>query len=104
MSLPLTDKDLAALESCYITPDLAQRARLVRVDSDEGGRLIGRSGHGDYAGYVFPYYLPGAKYPREHRLRRDHPDLEQSGSEVKEKAKYLSPPGGGNRFYFSPVR
>ena len=91
------------LERCYITAELADRAGLFRVDSAEGRRLVGRKdSNRDYAGVVFPYYLSGNEDSREYRLRRDHPDLEQRGSEVKEKAKYLSPPGGGNRFYFPP--
>jgi len=99
---PLSEKDYLALERCYITRDLADRACLRRVDSEEGGRLVGRNGHGDYSGIVFSYHLPGETHPREHRLRRDHPDIEQSNGTLKERAKYLSPPGGGNRFYFPP--
>ncbi len=104
VAVQLTKTDLAALERCGITAELAERAGLFRADSVEGARLMGRngSGSGNYAGIVFPYRLPGGDRPREFRLRRDHPDLEQSGSIVKEKAKYLSPPGAGNRFYFPP--
>jgi putative DNA primase/helicase len=37
-------------------------------------------------------------------LRRDKPDLEQKADgTIKEKAKYLSPPGRGNLLYFVPM-
>ncbi len=99
----ITDSDLIALGRSYITPQIAELARLFRVDSVEGARLIGRNGHGDYSGLVFPYMLPGSEHPREYRLRRDHPDLEQKpDGTLKEKGKYLSPPGRGNLLYFVP--
>lgn len=40
---------------------------------------------------------------REHRLRRDRPELEQKpDGTLKERGKYLSPPGHGNLLYFTP--
>ena len=76
---------------------------LRRVESAEGGQLIGRNGSGDYSGIIFPYLWPGEDYVREHRLRRDKPDLEQKADgSVKERGKYLSPPGRGNLLYFPP--
>jgi hypothetical protein len=102
--LPLTERDLAMLAESYITAELAMQAGLFRVDSEEGGRLVGRNGHGDYAGIVFPNRWPGEDRPREYRLRRDHPDLEEQpdGLPPKEKGKYLTPPGRGNKLYFPP--
>lgn len=97
----LTDLDVEMLERCYISPQLAIDADLFRVDSLQGAQLVGRNGQKDYAGLVFPYYWPGEQSPREYRLRRDNPDLEQqSDGSIKEKAKYLSPPGRGNFLYF----
>src|ERR1041384_4459534 len=94
--------DLAALERSYITPDLARQAGLFRVTSEEGAKLVGRNG-GDYAGIIFPYCWPGEPPPREYRLRRDKPDLEQQqDGTTKEKAKYLSPPGRGSLLYLMP--
>src|ERR1051325_648139 len=100
----LTPGDLNLLQNSFITPELAQQAGIFRVDSREGAALVGRNGTGDYVGIVFPYYWPGEENPREYRLRRDHPDLEQQadGFPPKEKAKYLSPPGRGNNLYFPP--
>lgn len=100
----LTANDLAALHKSYITPDLAKQAGIFRVDSHEGAALVGRNGRGDYSGIVFPYLWPGDGKLREYRLRRDHPDLEQQpdGLPPQEKAKYLSPPGRGNKLYFPP--
>lgn len=102
-SKELTSNDLAGLARSYITPELARQAGLSRVDSAEGGRIVGRNGSGDYAGIIFPYRWPGEAGVRAHRLRRNKPDLEQkSDGTIKEKGKYLSPPGEGNHLYFAP--
>src|SRR5688572_17161713 len=74
---PLTTTDLNSLQNRFITPELAQEAGIVGVDAQGGAELVGRNGGGDYSGIVFPYYWPGEDNPREYRLRRDHPDLEQ---------------------------
>lgn len=95
--------DLELLARSFITPELAGQARIYRVTSEEGAQLVGRSGHGRYAGLVFPYIWPGETNVREYRLRRDHPDLEQQPDGThKEKAKYLSPPGRANMLYLTP--
>lgn len=52
--MPLTSEDIARLEHSYITQELARDAGLFRVDSAEGGRLIGSDGSRDYSGIVFP--------------------------------------------------
>lgn len=97
----LTPHDLAMLKSSFITPELAEQAGLFRVDSLQGAELVGRNGRGDYSGIAFPYFWPGAHSPREYRLRRDHPDLEQQADRsIKEKGKYLSPPGRSSQLYF----
>src|SRR5687768_11247699 len=54
----LTRNDLAMLQRSFITPELARQARLFRVDSREGGRMVGRNGNGDYSGIIFPYRWP----------------------------------------------
>jgi hypothetical protein len=101
---PLTEADFRHLATSFIRPALAESARIFRVDSPSGGELVGRNGSADYAGIVFPYYLPGSCLPREYRLRRDNPDLEQrTDGTVKPKAKYLSPPGKANLLYFVPM-
>lgn len=102
--LPLTDADLKLLSASFISPDLARAAGLFRVDSPGGAELVGRNGNADYSGLVFTYSLPGKDCPREYRLRRDNPDLERgSDGEVKQKGKYLSPPGRRNLLYFVPM-
>lgn len=99
----ITAQDQATLRQSYITPDLARQARIFRVDSLEGAELVGRNGGGNYAGLVFPNIWPGEPRPREYRLRRDRPDLERKpDGTLKEKAKYLSPPGRANLFYIPP--
>ncbi|HEX9005431.1 MAG TPA: DUF927 domain-containing protein [Blastocatellia bacterium] len=101
----LTADDLEWLAKSYISPELAAKAELHRVDSMSGAEIVGRTpkASADYAGIIFPYRWPGGNRAREFRLRRDHPDLElQSDGKTKEKAKYLSPPGRGNLLYFPP--
>lgn len=99
----LTSADHAILARSWITPDLAEAAGLYRVSSSEGGLLIGRNGHGNYAGIAFPYIWPGENHPREYRLKLDHPEMElQPDGAAKEKRKYLSPPGRANILYFAP--
>jgi putative DNA primase/helicase len=76
---------------------------LRRVGCSEGAAIVGRNGSGDFAGIVFPYIWPGEDHVREFRLRRDHPDLEHDAAgKLKERGKYLSPPGRGNMLYFVP--
>jgi hypothetical protein len=99
----LSSSDFENLGKSFITPELARQAGLFRVDSTEGARLVGRNGNSDYAGVIFPYRLPGCDSPREYRLRRDNPELEQKpDGTLKTKDKYLSPPGRGNLLYFAP--
>jgi putative DNA primase/helicase len=101
--VPLNKRDIDSLSACWITAELTAQAMLRRVTSDEGKQLVGRKDRGNYAGIIFPYNWPGDKNVREYRLRRDKPDLEQTpGGGIKEKAKYLSPPGRGSMFYFTP--
>jgi hypothetical protein len=86
-----------------IARELAERAALRRVDSFTGAELVGRKNRGAYGGIIFPYRWPGEDHIREHRLRRDHPEFEDiGGGHMKEKNKYLSPPGRGNLLYFPP--
>ena len=100
---PLGADDLARLEKCGITREVAEQAMLRRVESVDGAAIVGRNGSGDYAGIIFPYVWPGEQNLREYRLRRDRPDLEQKPDGTrKERGKYLSPPGRGNMLYFTP--
>lgn len=100
----LTQIDLQKLANSFITRELAEQAGLFRVDSITGAEIIGRkaTAYCDYAGIIFSYFLPEVTRPREYRLRRDNPDLEEKNGVIKEKAKYLSPPGRGNIIYFPP--
>lgn len=101
----LTSFDLQKLADSFIIKEIAEQAGLFRVDSITGAEMIGRkaTANYDYAGIMFPYFLPESTNPREYRLRRDNPDLEEKADGTKkEKAKYLSPPGRGNFIYFPP--
>jgi predicted P-loop ATPase len=98
----LTEQDYANLEARWITPEFAARAQLRRVDSATGAATVGRKS-GNYAGMLIPYVQPGSERVREFRLRRDHPELEyDSAGNLKERNKYLSPPGRSNMLYIVP--
>jgi Protein of unknown function (DUF3987)/Domain of unknown function (DUF3854) len=99
----LTPNDLAALErDSWIDAATADAWGLYRVDTVEGAALVGRTDREDYSGIVFPVYGPGERKPKEYFLRRDHPPLEAKNGTVKQKQKYLAPPGRGNRLLFGP--
>src|SRR5690242_11964880 len=64
--------------------------------------MVGRKS-GNHVGIVIPYFRPGSDHVREYRLRRDHPDLEyDSAGNLKQRQKYLSPPGRSNMLYVVP--
>jgi putative DNA primase/helicase len=105
-SLP-TDMLSKLEQESWIPPSLAQAAGLRWVDDVEGQEIIGRSSsHGESnAGIVFPYFKPGGSRPNSYRLRRDNPPVEpdkKHPGKFKPRDKYLAPPGGGNKFYFTP--
>jgi DNA-binding CsgD family transcriptional regulator len=102
VAVNLTSADLTKLSSSGIPAELAAQAQLRRVESREGGALVGRNGSGDYAGVVFPYIWPGETAAREYRLRRDHPEIEYKDGKPRERDKYLTPPGRSNLLYFVP--
>lgn len=94
----LSDEDYRSLESCYISREYAESARIRRVDSAEGRERVGRNGGGgDYEGLLFPYIDPVQRQPFGERLRLDHPPVDHKGRPLH---KYLSPPGQRNRFYW----
>lgn len=100
---PLTKRDIEKLNSSYLDQDTINLAGIFRVNSKRGAEIIGGKDKRDYSGIIFPYFLPESQTPREYRLRRDNPELEQqSDGTLKEKNKYLSPPGRSNLLYFIP--
>ena len=100
---PLSDDDYAALESSWITREIADEAMLRRVDTFEGRDVICQKGKRDCAGMLIPYYWPDEPGPFNYRLRRDNPEWTQSKSgELKPDGKYLGPPNSGNRLYIPP--
>lgn len=99
----LTELDFKKLAERWVTRELAEQALLRRVISSEGSSMFRRNGRGNYAGIIIPYYWPDEDHPREYRLRRDNPDLEQkSDGTTKERAKYISSPGSKPLLYFVP--
>ena len=96
----LTEADYQMLERSWISRALADDAGVRRVSSVEGTETICCNRPGNYAGLLFPYIWPGETHPREHRLRRDHPEMEvRSDGTFREKQKYLCAPGGRNHLY-----
>ena len=96
----LQPADYRSLEARWISRDLADMAKIRRVDSDTGRQLVGRGDPGSCEGLAIPYFLPGESLVREWRLRRDHPDIEYKDGKPKERCKYLAPPGRKNMIYF----
>jgi hypothetical protein len=99
VKLRLTAKDLADHEKLGITPELLDRAGVHRVDHQAGRQLLccgGRSG--DMAGIAYPYVSPRLGRVVTHRVRRDHPEIDNG----KPKGKYLCPAGGRRYLYFVP--
>src|ERR1043165_1236129 len=88
----LTDADYANLAGRWINRELADTAKIRRVDSGTGRLLMGRRDYGSYEGLGIPYFLPGESRVREWSLRRDRPDIKYKNNTPKEHGKYLSPP------------
>lgn len=100
---PVTEKDYAALEKSWITPELANAAMLRRVNEQEGRQIVSQKGKRDCAGILIPYYWPGDAHPVNYRIRRDRPDLvPATDGTIKEEGKYLGAPGAANRLYVPP--
>lgn len=97
----LTESDYRRLEQSWIPREIVNSAGIRRVNSFQGGQIIGRNGSGNYAGLIFPYVWPGEAKARDYRLRRDSPELvHKSDGTTKERQKYLSAPGRSNLLYF----
>jgi hypothetical protein len=100
---PLAESDYSALGESWITKEIADEARLRRVDSAEGRQIVGQKGSRDCAGILIPYFLPGEPYPHSYRIRRDNPEwTEDKDGKLKQKGKYLGASGSSNRLYFPP--
>jgi hypothetical protein len=68
-----------------------------------GAQLVGRKGHSDYSGIIFPYIRPGEDRPCGQRLRLDRPQPEIArDGKTKEGPEYLVHSGCANMFYFPP--
>ena len=97
----LTESDYQQLEQSWIPRQLVDDAGILRVSSDEGAEAICYNRPGNYAGLLFPYIWPGETRAREHRLRRDQPEMEhRSDGSLRDKQKYLCASGSLNRLYF----
>jgi hypothetical protein len=99
----LTRADYALLEARWIDQKTADGQRIRRVDSVTAATLLNRltkegfcSANRDYAGLALYNVFPGDTHCRTIRVRRDHPE-ENNG---KVEAKYMGPPGEGNKLYF----
>ena len=101
---PLSESDYQSLDGRWISKQCADAALLRRVVSVDGAEIVGKSGRaGDYSGIVIPYIWPGEASVRLERIRRDHPDREQGhDGKLRERGKYMGPPGCGNILYIPP--
>ncbi len=99
----LTEADYQNLTARWITTALAEAAGLRRVDSSTGREMFSRRS-GDLAGIIIPNIAPwDSNHIREYRERLDKPDLEcASDGGLREKNKYIQPPGRTNLIYFPP--
>src|SRR3979411_3200626 len=96
----LTRADLIRYQQLAITPDCLQLMRLQRVADREARDVLGINGRpGRLDGILFPYFVPWLDDVRTHRLRRDHPEMEDG----KPKNKYLSAYGDRRHLYFCPT-
>jgi len=100
---PLSEADFVTLAESWITRELADQAKLRRVDAYQGREVVGQKGSRDCAGILFPYYWPDDPRPFNYRIRRDNPEY-TAGKDGKPKPdrKYLGPPKGSNRLYVPP--
>lgn len=99
--LALTPDDYRMLEEqSWILRAHADAAGLVRVDSLEGRDRMGRTGSGNFAGILFPYFFPGQTPAMTlgERLRLDAPPVDSATG--KPGFKYLSPSRQPVHFYF----
>ena len=96
----LTAADLELFATLRIPSDLVLGARIFRV-SDAQARTFGFefSSCSNLAGLVFPYFDPDKGYRVTARIRRDQPDIDETG---REKAKYIIPWGDNGHLYFPP--
>ena len=102
---PLTHGDLETLKRSFITAELADEAKLFRVDDIEGAEIVGkkRTAGTDYSGVAFPFFMPEQTAQREYRLRRDNPDrVQQADGTIKYEGRYLTSPGSRNMLFFPP--
>ena len=103
--LTLLPSDLERLRGHYgLTDETIACAGLYSVDAREGAELVGRplTALHDLSGVALPNYWPGTESPRQNRLRRNFPDIEErpDGSR-KERQKYLTAAGTPNRFFIT---
>src|SRR5690348_9272021 len=96
----LTPVDIELFSRFRIPPDLVRRAGIFRV-TDAKARTFGFQywDSSNLAGLVFPYFDPNNGYRLTARLRRDQPDVDETG---REKAKYTLPRGDNCHLYFPP--
>ena len=94
----LTEQDLELHAQLGIPASLLEDAQVRRVTTDEA-RELGIRYSGDLSGIVYPRPDPLTGFCRGYRLRRDHPDVDESGEPV---AKYLSSYGDRQHLFFPP--
>ena len=94
----LTPADLALHACLGIPEELLEQAYVERVTDSEARTRLSSRHSGDLAGLLYPYRDPVTGEPQTHRLRRDHPEIENG----KPKDKYLSAYGDSKHLFFPP--
>ena len=94
----MTASDLAQHEALGIPEALLADAKIRRVSDEEARALLSSAHSGDLSGIVYPYIDPTTNTPVTHRVRRDHPEMEDG----KPTRKYLSAYGDHRHLYFAP--
>jgi predicted P-loop ATPase len=97
--MTLTPSDLAMFAKIRVPPELLHQAKIQRVSDCEAREKLGINGKsGDMAGVLFPYLHVKTGYPVSHRVRRDHPEIEDG----KPRNKYMAGYGDRRHLYFVP--
>src|SRR5215467_6325495 len=97
VSAGLTQADIAQFEQFGISPELLEESGVRRVVDREARDVYGFRFNGNLDGILFPYITPAGERVNA-RIRRDHPEIENS----KPKNKYVSAVHDHRRLYYPP--
>jgi putative DNA primase/helicase len=105
----LTASDIEYRSKSFLNEQALKLAGLRRVSEDVAHQILGKETRFkdvEYAGLGIPYfqYFEGSQKLTEWTIRRDVPDYDSNGAgKLKEKRKYIKPPGVKNQLYIPPM-